>query len=85
MAQMAGLRWHDWLLSVGQNGCFYSSANRADNDALAYYVDAVRRAAEEKARLEGLVGAEARKPRWRRRVDSLRCLKGVDTATAADC
>lgn len=56
----------------------------ADNDALAYYVDAVRRAAEEKARLEGLVGAEARKPRWRRRVDSLRCLKGVDTASAAD-
>ena len=30
---------------------------------LAYYVDAVRRAAEEKARLEGLVEAEARKPR----------------------
>lgn len=51
---------------------------------LAYYVEAVRRAAEEKSRLEGLVGAEARKPRWRRRVDSLRCLKGVDTATAAD-
>ena len=59
-------------------------AERADNDVLAYYVDAVRRAAEEKARLEGLVEAEARKPRWRRRVDSLRCLKGVDTATAAD-
>ena len=30
MAQMAGLRWHDWLLSVGQNGCFYSSANTHD-------------------------------------------------------
>ena len=45
-------------------------AERADNDVLAYYVDAVRRAAEEKARLEGLVEAEARKPRWRRRVDS---------------
>ena len=59
-------------------------AERADNDVLAYYVDAVRRAAEEKARLEGLVEAEARKPRWRKRVDSLRCLKGVDTATAAD-
>lgn len=59
-------------------------AERADNDVLAYYVDAVRRAAEEKARLEGLVGAEARKPRWRRRVDSLRCLKGLDTASAAD-
>ena len=48
-------------------------AEGADNDVLAYYVDAVRRAAEEKARLEGLVEAEARKPRWRRRVDSLRC------------
>lgn len=59
-------------------------AERADEEVLAYYVDAVRRAAEEKARLEGLVEAEARKPRWRRRVDSLRCLKGVDTATAAD-
>lgn len=45
-------------------------AERADNDVLAYYVDAVRRAAEEKARLEGLVEAEARKPRWRKRVDS---------------
>ncbi|EBA38531.1 transposase, IS116/IS110/IS902 family [Collinsella aerofaciens ATCC 25986] len=59
-------------------------AEGADNEALAYYVDAVRRAAEDKARLEGLVEAETRKPRWRRRVDSLRCLKGVDTATAAD-
>lgn len=59
-------------------------AEGADNEALAYYVDAVRRAAEDKARLEGLVEAETRKPRWRKRVDSLRCLKGVDTATAAD-
>lgn len=59
-------------------------AEGADNDVLAYYVDAVRRAAEEKARLEGLVEAEALKPRWRKRVDSLRCLKGVDTASAAD-
>lgn len=37
-------------------------AEGADNEVLAYYVEAVRRAAEEKARLEGLVGAEARKP-----------------------
>lgn len=40
-------------------------AEGADNEVLAYYVDAVRRAAEEKARLEGLVEGEARKPRWR--------------------
>ena len=43
-----------WIESIG-------FAERADNDVLAYYVDAVRRAAEEKARLEGLVEAEDRK------------------------
>lgn len=31
---MAGLRWHDWLLSVGQNGCFYSSANICEENGL---------------------------------------------------
>lgn len=36
MAQMAGLRWHDWLLSVGQNGCFYSSANSLRAKLLDY-------------------------------------------------
>lgn len=40
-----------WIESIG-------FAEGADNDVLAYYVDAVRRAAEEKARLEGLVEAE---------------------------
>ena len=59
-------------------------SEKSDNDVLAYYVDAVRQAAEEKKRLEGLVEAEASKPRWKKRVDSLRCLKGVDTMTAAD-
>ena len=39
---------------------------------------------EDKKRLERLVEAEASKPRWKKRVDSLRCLKGVDTMTAAD-
>ena len=57
---------------------------RADNDVLAYYVDAVRQAMEDKKRLERLVEAEASKPRWKKRVDSLRCLKGVDAMTAAD-
>ena len=28
LAQMAGLRWWNWLMCDGQNGCFYSSANR---------------------------------------------------------
>ena len=44
---------------------------KADDDVLAYYVDAVRQAMEDKARLEKLVEAEASKPRWKRRVDSV--------------
>lgn len=34
MAQMAGLRWWNWLMCDGEIGCFYSSANRdAPEDA----------------------------------------------------
>ena len=44
----------------------------------------MRQAEEDKRRLEKLVADEASKPRWRKRVDSLRCLKGVDVMTAAD-
>ena len=66
-----------WIRSI-------SFAEKADNEVLAYYVDATRQATEDKARLEKLVEAEASKPRWKRRVDSLRCLKGVDVASAAD-
>lgn len=56
---------------------------KADDDVLAYYIDATRQAMEDKKRLEKLVEAEASKPRWKKRVDSLRCLKGVDAMTAA--
>lgn len=66
-----------WIRSI-------SFSEKADNDVLAYYVDAVKQAEEDKKRLENLVEAEAEKPRWKRRVDSVRCLKGIDTATAAD-
>ena len=66
-----------WIKSI-------SFPEKADNDVLAYYVDAARRAMEDKARLERLVEAEASKPRWKRRVDSVRCLKGIDVTSAAD-
>lgn len=56
---------------------------KADGDVLAYYVDAVRQAMEDKKGLEKLVGAEASRPRWKKRADSLRCLRGVDAMTAA--
>ena len=61
-----------------------SFREKADNDTLAFYVDAVRQAEEDKRRLEKLVADEASRPRWRKRVDSLRCLKGIDVMTAAD-
>ena len=57
---------------------------KADGDVLAYCVDAVRQAMEDKKRLEKPVGAEASRPRWKERVDSLRRLRGADAMTAAD-
>ena len=57
---------------------------KADGDVLAYYVDAVRQAMEDKKRPEKLVEAEASRPRWKKRVDSLRRLRGVGAMTAAD-
>ena len=51
---------------------------------LTYYVDATRQAMEDKARLEKLVETEASKPRWKKRVDSLCRLKGIDTMPTAD-
>lgn len=66
-----------WIRSI-------SFAEKADEDVLAYYVERVRQATEDKARLEKLVEAESQKPRWKPRVDALRCIKGIDVATAAD-
>ena len=48
-----------WIKSI-------SFAEKADDDVLAYYIDATRQAMEDKARLERLVEAEASKPRWKR-------------------
>ena len=66
-----------WIRSI-------SFPDKADDEVLAYYIDAARQAMEDKARLERLVEAEASKPRWKKRVDSLRCLKGIDVTSAAD-
>ena len=66
-----------WIRSI-------SFPDKADDEVLAYYIDAARQAMEDKARLERLVEAEASKPRWKKRVDSVRCLKGIDVTSAAD-
>ncbi len=79
-----GRRKNNWTQAYWSWVRSISFTEKADNEVLAYYIDAVRQAMEDKARLEGLVKAEAGKPRWKKRVDSLRCLKGIDTMTAAD-
>ena len=80
----SGQRRKNWTQAYWSWVKSISFAERADNEVLSYYIDDVRQAAESKARLEGLVKAEAGKPRWKRRVDSLCCLKGIDVMTAAD-
>lgn len=79
-----GRRKKNWTAAYWAWAKSISFAEKADADAYAYYIDRVKSACEEKARLEKLVAAEASRPRWKKRVDSLRCLKGVDVATAAD-
>ena len=79
-----GRRKKNWTAAYWAWARSITFAEEAGNEAYAYYVDRVKAACEEKARLEKLVAAEASKPRWKRRVDSLRCLKGVDVATASD-
>ena len=66
-----------WIRGIG-------FAEKADNDVLAYYVDRVHQAEEDKKRLEKLVGEESQRPRWKPRVDAMRCLKGIDVMTAAN-
>jgi len=80
----AGQRKNNWTAAHWAWIKAVKFAEKSDDDVLAYYVDAVKQAMEDKARLEKLVEAEAAKPRWKGRVDSIRCLKGVDTMTAAD-
>ena len=48
-----------WIRSI-------SFPEKADDEVLAYYIDAARQAMEDKARLERLVEAEASKPRWKK-------------------
>ena len=79
-----GRRKKNWTAAYWAWAKSISFAEKADGEAFEYYIDRVKTACEEKARLEKLVAAEASKPRWKKRVDSLRCLKGVDVATAAD-
>lgn len=51
--------------------------------ALDHYCECVHRADDDKAALESKVKSLAQAPRWKRTCDALRCLKGIDSVTAA--
>ena len=72
-------RYWAWIRSI-------SFAEKADDDALAFYVDAARQADGETRRALGEAGGRQRRPGpgGRRGFNSLRCLKGIDVMTAAD-
>lgn len=57
-------------------------ADPAAQQTLDYYKERVRRAVDEKRDLEAKVKARSEAPRWKPTVDALRCMKGIDYATA---
>ncbi len=56
--------------------------DEADMDSFALYISEVRHLEQHKKQLENFVRREAMRDRWRLRVDSLRCLKGIEVVTA---
>lgn len=68
-------RHWEWIRSI-------SMEDPAAQETLEYYVRRCERAVEERGRLESMVRARAEEPRWKARVDALKCLKGIDAVTA---
>ena len=53
-----------------------------DEDVFALYISEVRHLEDQKKQMENFIKGCALKPRWKSRVDALRCLKGIETVTA---
>lgn len=54
----------------------------AAQEALDYYISEVRHIESQKKALEKRIAQHAQKPRWKARVEALRCMKGIETMTA---
>ena len=54
----------------------------AARESLDYYISEVRHIESQKKAIEKRVAQCASKPRWRDRVEALRCMKGIETVTA---
>lgn len=64
-----------WIRSV-------EFGDEADMDAFALYISEARHLEQHKKQMENFIKRESLKDRWRLRVDSLRCLKGIEVVTA---
>lgn len=51
-------------------------------EALDYYISQVRHVEAQKKAIEKRIARHAAEKRWRKRVEALRCLKGIEVATA---
>lgn len=67
--------WWEWVRSI-------DFSKEDDNDTFDFYISEVRHAEATKKQLENYIRQSANKPRWRSRVEALRCLKGIETLTA---
>ena len=65
----------EWIRSI-------ELPDMAAQEALDYYVSEVRHIEAQKKALEKRVAGHASEPRWKERVEALRCMKGIETMTA---
>lgn len=79
----AGQRKRNWTLAYWRWVKEIHFREKADQETFEYYIDRVKASLEEKKRLEGLVKELACLPRWKKRIDSIRCIKGIDVVSAA--
>lgn len=54
----------------------------AAQESLDYYISEVRHIEAQKKAIEKRIAQYAQKPRWKNRVEALRCMKGIETMTA---
>lgn len=56
--------------------------DESDEETFAFYIAEVRHLEATKKQLVRFICTHAREPRWKGRVEALRCLKGIETVTA---
>lgn len=65
----------EWIRSV-------ELPEAAAQESLDYYISEVRHIEAQKKAIEKRIAQHAQRPRWRERVEALRCMKGIETMTA---